>query len=107
MIVAKIHGMNGICTTESLRKDFVRRVVEKLEENNAENPKDILLSFSGDCVVDGEGKASSFCIVHVSPAFSTKDLILLVKILKQESSLDNRIKVSNLGPVPIDGSVKK
>ena len=100
MIVAKIHGMNGICVTDSVRKEFIFRVTSQLREKGVEDQKDILLSFSGDYVADGEGDASSFCVIYVSPGASAKDIILLVKILKHESALGNRIALANLGPVP-------
>ncbi len=101
MIVVKIHGLNGMCTTEGARQDLINRLVGKLCEASAEDPKDIIFSFSGDYVIDGEGQHSSFCVLHVSPKHSTKDLLLLTSFLKSECMLGNRIKVANLGPLPI------
>ena len=100
MIFVEIHGMNGICSMESLRKEFTHRITSQLRENGVDDPKDILLRFSGNHVTNGEDNASSFCVVHVSPTASTKDLVILVKTLRHESVLGNRIMLSNFGPVP-------
>jgi hypothetical protein len=100
MIFLEIRGMNGICATESSKKDFIRRVKLQLQGSGANHPKDIFFDFSGRDVKDIEGDASNFCIVHAGPKVSTEDLNLLVKILKHESCLGDHILISNLEPIP-------
>ncbi len=101
MIMAKFHGLHGMCTESHARKEFVHLIVKRLSEGNVDNPKDIQLSFSGDHVFDGEGCVSSFCVVHISPGHSTKDLLLLISILKHETGLNDRIKLARLDPLPV------
>lgn len=95
-----IHGMSGMCTVEATRNILVARIFRKLKESGVEKPDDIQISFPGEHVFDGNGTPSSFCIVYISPAILTKDLVLLIRTLKHELALDSRVMLSNLGPVP-------
>jgi hypothetical protein len=100
MIIAKLHGLNGMCTVEATRNNFISRVVTMLQNDGVEEPGKIQLSFSSDFVTDGNGEPSSFCIIQVTPSHSTKDLLLLIAILKKEVALGDRIRISNFLPLP-------
>lgn len=90
-----------ICSNETLRRKFIEKVVLFLKKKNVEDPDDIFIIFSGDYVVSGTGKNSSLCIIGVSPAASTKDLVKLINILKHECALgDNNIRIFNLASLP-------
>ncbi len=100
MIFVEIHGMKGICMAESSRNDFIHRVKLQLQKVSINPPKNIFINFSGLDVTDVvEEKASNFCFIHVGPTVSTKDLNLLIKILKHESCLGDHIMLSNIKPV--------
>ncbi|MFA5935048.1 MAG: hypothetical protein WC827_04135 [Candidatus Paceibacterota bacterium] len=100
MIVVEMFGLNGMCKTEQARNDLTDRLVKRLQQGGVEDSDDIRFSFSENHNVDGRGQPASFCIIHVGPNSSTKDLVLVGRVIKSECIFGNKIQFSILHPLP-------